>query len=389
MDDIVAAVTADPRAVPTAALLLYYAYTKLLPMSRLCTVFVEIPFWIALFQLTDIGSIFPTIASILKVFLPLHVIWRYCRSTGPDEVVDGAVFVTGCDSGMGHATAVHLASVGYHVFAGCYSKDSFGQYDGIDNVTCLELNVKDDASVKAAADQVRRRIEESGGRISGLFGVLQCAGISYVAPFEYIPLDMFRDQVDVNYYGYVRVAQAFLPLVKDSCAKSGARRGRMCFTSSGPLPGPGVPFITSYLGAKWAGDALCQGLRVELKLRQLPIDCCMLSPGVVKPTRLAADGQKLLERSFDAMPPQARSEYYGMVDAFRQFQLEEPGTHVSKVGEQMERLMRHGRPYMRYFVGPDAVASTVVGCLPTGLREFLLRNTLMKHFKDCPTFIGG
>jgi len=193
----------------------------------------------------------------------------------------------------------------------------------------------------------------------------------------------------VNYFGYVYVAQAFLPLVKECTSKPGARRGRFCFTSSGPLPGPGVPFITSYLGAKWAGDALCQGLRVELKLRQLPIDCCMVSPGVVKPTRLAEDGERLLEQSFKAMPAEARTEYYDMIDAFRRFQLEEPGTHVSMVGKQMERIMKDGRPFMRYYVGPDAVASTIVGVLPTGLREFLLRNTLMKYFKDCPKFIGG
>jgi len=387
MSDLMASLADDPRALPTLALVVYYLYTKLLPMARLRTILLEIPFWIALFQLTDIGNL--KFATALKILLPLHVIWRYCRSTGKDMPVDGAVFVTGADSGMGQNTTHHLAKVGYHVFAGCYSKDSFAQYAGMDNVTPLVINVKDEKSVKQAADLVRKEIESSDGKISGLFGVLQCAGISYVAPFEYIPMSMFRDQVEVNYFGYVYVAQAFLPLVKESCAKDGARRGRFCFTSSGPLPGPGVPFITSYLGAKWAGDALCQGMRMELKLRQLPIDCCMLSPGVVKPTRLAEDGQKLLEKSFESMPAKAKTEYYDMIDAFRRFQIEEPGTHVSMVGTQMEKIMKHGRPYMRYFVGPDAVASTVVGCLPTGLREFLLRNTLMKHFKDCPKFIGG
>lgn len=201
------------------------------------------------------------------------------------------------------------------------------------------------------------------------------------APFEYIPMSAFKRQFEVNYFGYVHVAKAFLPIVKRFSTQPGARRGRFAFVSSGPLPGPGVPFITSYLGAKWAGDALCQGLRMEMRLRQLPIDVVMLSPGVVKPTRLAEEGEKLLEATFKQMPKEATTEYREMVDCFQKFQIEEPGTHVSVVGEQMEKIMRHGRPWMRYYVGFDAVASTLVGILPTGLREHLLRNTLMMHYK--------
>ncbi len=104
------------------------------------------------------------------------------------------------------------------------------------------------------------------------------------------------------------VAKAFLPIVKKYVSVEGARRGRFCFVGSGPLPGPGVPFITSYMGAKWAGEALCQGLRMELRLRQLPIDCVMLSPGIVKPTRLAEEGELLIKKTFDEMVPAAKEE---------------------------------------------------------------------------------
>lgn len=63
----------------------------------------------------------------------------------------------------------------------------------------------------------------------------------------------------------------------------------------------------------------------------LSSDCVMLSPGIVKPTRLAEDGHKLLEQTFSQMPPAATTEYRDMVNAFTQFQIEEPGTHVSEV----------------------------------------------------------
>lgn len=222
------------------------------------------------------------LAIIVLVFYLLH---RWARSTGKKQPVEGAVFVTGCDSGMGETTAFHLAKTGYHVFAGCYAKESFAKYESEKNVTCVQIDVSNEDSVKAAAESVQSFIGQSKGVIKGLYGVLQCAGIAYTAPFEYIPMAAIKRQMEVNYFGYVYVTKAFLPLVKAAVTKPGARRGRFAFVSSGPLPGPGVPFITSYIGAKWAGEALCQGLRMELRLRQLPIgeeattrpDCAMLT----------------------------------------------------------------------------------------------------------------
>jgi NAD(P)-dependent dehydrogenase (short-subunit alcohol dehydrogenase family) len=63
-------------------------------------------------------------------------------------------------------------------------------------------------------------------------------------------MSAFKRQFEVNYFGYAYVCKTFLPIVKAFATKDGARRGRFAFVSSGPLPGPGVPFITSYLGAK-------------------------------------------------------------------------------------------------------------------------------------------
>lgn len=288
---------------------------------------------------------------------------------------------------MGEVTAVHLATkCNYTVFAGCYLKESFKKYEHMSNVIPVQIDVSDENSVENARKFVEDYVNNPDNKIKGFYGLLLCAGIAYIAPFEYIPMKAFKRQIDVNYYGYVYLTKAFLPLMKKSVLRPNARRGRICFVSSGPLPGPGVPFITSYLGAKWAGDALIQGLRMEMRLRQLPIDCVILSPGIVKPTRLTEEGELLLQKTFDEMPPEAKDEYMEMIQAFRKYQIEEPGTHVSVVGQQMECLMRHGKPHLRYFVGPDAVAATIVGILPTGLREHLLRNSLMMHYKKIPRF---
>jgi NAD(P)-dependent dehydrogenase (short-subunit alcohol dehydrogenase family) len=154
--------------------------------------------------------------------------------------------VTGCDSGMGENTAFHLAKVGYHVYAGCLFQESFKKYESISNITPLQIDVSNEEAVQQLALTIKSLIQESKGAIKGLYGVIQCAGIAYTAPFEYIPMKAFKKQIDVNYFGYVYVAKYFLPIVKEFVLKPDARRGRFVFVSSGPLPGPGVPFITRY-----------------------------------------------------------------------------------------------------------------------------------------------
>jgi NAD(P)-dependent dehydrogenase (short-subunit alcohol dehydrogenase family) len=229
----------------------------------------------------------------------LVALFKWLRRTGPDQPVRGCVFVTGCDSGMGETTAFHLAKTGFHVFAACFTNEGVVKYADNPKITAVQLDVSSEEQVNAAAQWVEKQMAER--KLGGLFGVLQCAGIAFTAPFEYIPIASFKRQIDVNFYGYVYVAKAFLPLLKRSAMPD--RRGRICFVSSGPLPGPGVPFITSYLAAKWAGEAVIQGLQFEFALRELSIDCVVLSPGVVKPTRLAAEGLALLEKTFKEMPP--------------------------------------------------------------------------------------
>jgi NAD(P)-dependent dehydrogenase (short-subunit alcohol dehydrogenase family) len=117
---------------------------------------------------------------VLVLFCALfYAAWKFCRRTGKDEPVEGAVFVTGCDSGMGECTAFHLAKVGYHVFAGVYMKESFAKYESFKNITPVQVDVANEESVAAVAKEIQEKIEKSKGEIKGLYGVLQCAGIAY------------------------------------------------------------------------------------------------------------------------------------------------------------------------------------------------------------------
>lgn len=51
---------------------------------------------------------------------------------------------------------------------------------------------------------------------AGLWGLVNNAGIAYISPIEWTPLDVFKRTADVNLWGMIDVTKTFLPLVKKS-----------------------------------------------------------------------------------------------------------------------------------------------------------------------------
>lgn len=57
--------------------------------------------------------------------------------------------------------------------------------------------------------------------------------------------------MDVNYFGYVRTTQKFLPLIKDAVANPAARRGRVIFVGTGGgVLTPAPALLSAYMGSK-------------------------------------------------------------------------------------------------------------------------------------------
>src|ERR1700690_1255308 len=107
----------------------------------------------------------------------LHI----ARAMRPSE----AVLVTGCSSGIGHATALALARAGFPVWASARKARSLGE---LEQAGCqlLELDVTDERSRVAAV----RRVEA----VHGAIGVLvNNAGHGGGGPVEEVPLGLVRE----------------------------------------------------------------------------------------------------------------------------------------------------------------------------------------------------
>jgi len=134
------------------------------------------------------------------------------------------VVVTGASRGMGALTAHRLAEQGCTVFAGARRPEVVAEQlrDRVEgDLRPLALDVTDDESVAAAA----RVVEAATGVVDVVVNNAGVAG-TWAGPADVGPED-FREVLDVNVLGPVRVTRAFLPLLLR------AERPRLVMVSSG------------------------------------------------------------------------------------------------------------------------------------------------------------
>jgi NAD(P)-dependent dehydrogenase (short-subunit alcohol dehydrogenase family) len=108
-----------------------------------------------------------------------------------------AVLITGCSSGIGAATARHLASLGWPVYATARKPETLAPL-GAAGCRTLALDVTDEASMRAAVTAV----EEEHGAVGVL---VNNAGYSQTGAIESVPLDRVRAQFETNVFGLVRM----------------------------------------------------------------------------------------------------------------------------------------------------------------------------------------
>jgi NAD(P)-dependent dehydrogenase (short-subunit alcohol dehydrogenase family) len=255
----------------------------------------------------------------------------------------GAVVVTGASSGIGRATALHLDEKGYRVFAGVRKqKDANAlKRDGSDRLTPITIDVTKPRSIEAARQKVQRAVGKSG-----IAGLVNNAGIANAGPVEHIPVDAFREVVEVNLTGQVATTQAFLPLLRR------AKRGTVVFVTSigGRIA---YPFMSPYHAAKFGLEGVADSLRREVKPWGIRVV-------VVEPGSIATDiwdrGVDNFQRISGDMPREANRLYGKQMTAMQKALVEtgRNGIEPEKVARVIERAIRSVRPRTRYLVGMDA-----------------------------------
>ena len=179
----------------------------------------------------------------------------------------GFVVVTGTTTGIGAATARHLADEGFHVFAGVRRKadgDTLRKH-APEQLTPLIIDVTEEETISAAAAAVTDVVGERG-----LAGLVNNAGIGVPAPVEFQPMADFRRQLEVNLFGPVAMIQAFLPLI---------RRGGGRIINVGSVGGMLVlPINGAYSASKFGIRAISDALRLELRQWNIHVSLIEVAP---------------------------------------------------------------------------------------------------------------
>ena len=270
----------------------------------------------------------------------------------------GTVLVTGTSTGIGRATALHLATCGFDVLAGVRSEADGEAVRDLrpERITPVLLDVTAPDQIAAAA--------ERAASAGPLVGLVNNAGITVQGPVEIVALDDLRRQLEINVVGAVAVTQAVLPLLR-------ASRGRIVLLSS--IGGRrALPFLSPYNASKFALEAIGDSLRQEL--RPQGIEVAIVEPGSVK-TEIWRKGTEDGRRALAALTPEAaalyRTRLEAMLEAARK--TANRGVEPVEVAEAIEHALTASRPKTRYVVGADARIQLRMGAiLPTRALDALV-----------------
>jgi NAD(P)-dependent dehydrogenase (short-subunit alcohol dehydrogenase family) len=265
----------------------------------------------------------------------------------------GTVVISGASSGIGRATALHLQALGFDVLAGVRREG-----DAPDGTTPVLLDVTDDAAITAVAARI------GDGPLAGL---INNAGIGLGGPVEYVSLEDWRRQFDVNFFGHVAMTRALIPALR-------AGRGRI--VNIGSIGGrTALPFAAPYTASKFAMHAFSDSLRIELQAQGIHV--ALLEPGSIA-TEIWRKGDETFDEVEADLAPEMRERYREGLEGARKATTRAARHAIApeKVAGVVEHALTARRPRARYVVGAEARIQALAAHLPAPVTDRLLRLAL-------------
>ena len=247
------------------------------------------------------------------------------------------VLITGCSTGIGRATAERLAKKGWNVYATARRPESI---EDLKQKGCktLALDVTDEASMRAAVDQV---VAEEGA----VGALVNNAGYSQSGALESVPMDQLRRQFETNVFGLLRMCQLVLPGMREQ------RDGRIVNVSSmgGRLTFPGGG---AYHATKYAVEALSDVLRFEVS--GFGIHVVLIEPGLIRTQFGEAAVSSISQIEQDGPYAKFNATVAATTAGAYHGPLSRLGAGPEAVARTIEKALTKSRPKARYPVTASA-----------------------------------
>jgi short-subunit dehydrogenase len=262
------------------------------------------------------------------------------------------IFVTGASSGLGLAAANAFHAQGHLVYG---SSRDIKRLQGV-TFHPIEMDVTDDTSVEVAIE----KIIVAEGRIDVL---INNAGNTIAGPLYNIPVAFAEKQMEVNFFGVVRVSSVVLPRMIEK------KRGLVIYISS--LAGLfGLPYQGLYSASKFAVEGYAESLRMELQ--HTGIKVVVVNPGDFK-TAITDNRVKVpftlnnkpLQNEFDTALTIMEGDERG-------------GANPDKLAAQLCKIVASNKPAQRYLVGSRS--QTIVPLLKRILPGSIFVKLMNQHY---------
>ena len=176
-----------------------------------------------------------------------------------------SIFITGCSSGIGYATAHLLKQQGWRVIASCRQAADVARLQS-EGLECLQVDVRVSADYQAAIAYIKEHV----GTLDAFFAN---AGFGQNGAVDDLPLEAVKAQFATNVFGTWDGILHVLPMFRDQGF------GRILVNSS-VLGFAAMALRAPYNSSKFALEGLCDTLRLELAATDIHVS--LLQPGPIK-----------------------------------------------------------------------------------------------------------
>lgn len=161
--------------------------------------------------------------------------------------------------------------------------------------------------------QARDAVAEAVKRFGQLDVLVNNAGYGHIQPFEHVPSDAFRAQIETNLFGVVNLTRAAIPAMR----ASGGGHIFQVSSAGGRISTPG---LSAYQAAKWAVGGFSDVVGKEVA--PFGIHVCTLEPGGMR-TDWGHEARTTLEHLPEGYEA-SLGEFKALIDAYAGHEVGDP-----------------------------------------------------------------